>query len=110
MRFTIRIHYRIFRIRNWINSTALADILAKPISVIEQSHIIPVSVCPFTCSFCAVVPIYNARWKGKSAELIYRDILWFKEDSGADAIEFHERQGTSSVSEKRTDGVCEIDT
>ena len=23
--------------------------------------------CPFTCSFCAVVPIYNARWKGKSA-------------------------------------------
>src|SRR5438270_1616 len=27
--------------------------------------------CPFTCSFCAVVPIYNARWKGKSAEKIY---------------------------------------
>ncbi|MBA4058705.1 MAG: radical SAM protein, partial [Marivirga sp.] len=25
--------------------------------------------CPFTCSFCAVVPIYNARWKGKSAKL-----------------------------------------
>src|ERR1051326_7852323 len=30
--------------------------------------------CPFKCSFCAVVPIYNARWRGKSAELIYRDI------------------------------------
>ncbi|HCW07389.1 MAG TPA: radical SAM protein, partial [Cytophagales bacterium] len=25
--------------------------------------------CPFTCSFCAVVPLYNARWKGKSDEL-----------------------------------------
>jgi len=24
--------------------------------------------CPFTCSFCAVVPIYEARWKGKSAK------------------------------------------
>ena len=23
--------------------------------------------CPFTCSFCAVVPTYEARWKAKSA-------------------------------------------
>ena len=30
--------------------------------------------CPFKCSFCAVVPIYNARWKGKSASKIYDDI------------------------------------
>ncbi|MGB0368183.1 MAG: B12-binding domain-containing radical SAM protein, partial [Flavobacteriales bacterium] len=30
--------------------------------------------CPFTCSFCAVVPIYNARWKGRSAENIYADV------------------------------------
>ena len=56
--------------------------------------------CPFTCSFCAVVPIYNARWKGKSAELIYRDILWFKDKYGADAIEFHDNN--FFVSEKRT--------
>jgi radical SAM superfamily enzyme YgiQ (UPF0313 family) len=24
--------------------------------------------CPFTCSFCAVVPTYEARWKAKSAQ------------------------------------------
>ena len=32
--------------------------------------------CPFKCSFCAVVPIYGGRWKGKSATLIYNDIKW----------------------------------
>ena len=46
--------------------------------------------CPFTCSFCAVVPIYNARWKGKSAERIYEDISFFKEKYKIDAIEFHD--------------------
>jgi anaerobic magnesium-protoporphyrin IX monomethyl ester cyclase len=56
--------------------------------------------CPFTCSFCAVVPIYNARWKGKSAELIYQDIQFLKGKYGADAIEFHDNN--FFVSEKRT--------
>jgi radical SAM superfamily enzyme YgiQ (UPF0313 family) len=56
--------------------------------------------CPFTCSFCAVVPIYNARWKGKSAELIYRDIKYLKDVHGADAVEFHDNN--FFVSEKRT--------
>ena len=46
--------------------------------------------CPFTCSFCAVVPIYNARWKGKSAESICKDVFYFKEKFGIDAIEFHD--------------------
>ena len=46
--------------------------------------------CPFTCSFCAVVPIYNARWKGKSAQKIYEDIMHLKRTYGADAIEFHD--------------------
>ncbi len=56
--------------------------------------------CPFKCSFCAVVPIYNARWSGKSAELIYRDIKWLKENYGGNAIEFHDNN--FFVSEKRT--------
>lgn len=55
--------------------------------------------CPFTCSFCAVVPIYNARWKGKSAELIYKDVLYMKEKYGTTAIEFHDNN--FFVSEKR---------
>ena len=56
--------------------------------------------CPFTCSFCAVVPIYNARWKGKSAIGIYNDIKLLKEKYKADAIEFHDNN--FFVSEKRT--------
>jgi radical SAM superfamily enzyme YgiQ (UPF0313 family) len=56
--------------------------------------------CPFTCSFCAVVPTYEARWKGKSAQLIYEDIKYLKERWGADAIEFHDNN--FFVSEKRT--------
>jgi anaerobic magnesium-protoporphyrin IX monomethyl ester cyclase len=55
--------------------------------------------CPFTCSFCAVVPIYNARWKGKSARLIYEDVKYIKEKYGANAIEFHDNN--FFVSEKR---------
>ena len=56
--------------------------------------------CPFQCSFCAVVPIYQARWNGKSAELIYRDIRYLREHYGGDAIEFHDNN--FFVSEKRT--------
>src|SRR2546430_2366309 len=56
--------------------------------------------CPFTCSFCAVVPIYNARWKGKSAENIYNDFLRVKKQFPVDAMEFHDNN--FFVSEKRT--------
>jgi len=56
--------------------------------------------CPFTCSFCAVVPIYNARWKGKSAAGIYKDIKYLKDKYGGNAIEFHDNN--FFVSEKRT--------
>lgn len=55
--------------------------------------------CPFTCSFCAVVPIYNAKWKGKSAQGVYDDIKDIKKKWGADAIEFHDNN--FFVSEKR---------
>ena len=55
--------------------------------------------CPFTCSFCAVVPIYEARWKGKSAAGIYKDIKYLKETHGGNAIEFHDNN--FFVSEKR---------
>jgi anaerobic magnesium-protoporphyrin IX monomethyl ester cyclase len=46
--------------------------------------------CPFTCSFCAVVPIYEARWKAKSAQQVYNDIKYIKDRWGGDAIEFHD--------------------
>ncbi|MEO6682002.1 MAG: radical SAM protein [Ginsengibacter sp.] len=55
--------------------------------------------CPFTCAFCAVVPTYEARWKAKSAEHVYRDVKYIKDKWGADAIEFHDNN--FFVSEKR---------
>jgi anaerobic magnesium-protoporphyrin IX monomethyl ester cyclase len=56
--------------------------------------------CPFTCSFCAVVPIYEAKWKGKSAKGIYADVLRFRAQFGCDAIEFHDNNFFTS--RKRT--------
>jgi anaerobic magnesium-protoporphyrin IX monomethyl ester cyclase len=55
--------------------------------------------CPFTCSFCGVVPIFEARWKGKSAEKIYKDIKYLKHQYGGDAFQFHDNN--FFVSEKR---------
>ena len=55
--------------------------------------------CPFTCSFCAVVPIYNAKWKGMSAANIHKDVLFVKNKWNIDSIEFHDNN--FFVSEKR---------
>jgi anaerobic magnesium-protoporphyrin IX monomethyl ester cyclase len=55
--------------------------------------------CPFTCSFCAVVPTYEARWKAKSAQHVYNDVKYIKDNWGANAIEFHDNN--FFVSEKR---------
>ncbi len=55
--------------------------------------------CPFKCAFCGVVPIYNARWRGRSAQKIYDDIKEVKEKYGIDAIEFYD--SNFFVSEKR---------
>ena len=62
--------------------------------------------CPFTCSFCAVVPIFEARWKAKSAQLVYRDVKYIKDKWGADSIEFHDNN--FFVSEKRTIEFCQL--
>jgi anaerobic magnesium-protoporphyrin IX monomethyl ester cyclase len=55
--------------------------------------------CPFKCAFCGVVPIYNARWRGRSAEKIYTDIKEVKEKYAIDAVEFYD--SNFFVSEKR---------
>jgi anaerobic magnesium-protoporphyrin IX monomethyl ester cyclase len=55
--------------------------------------------CPFTCSFCGVVPIFDARWKGKSAQSIYKDLKFLKDSFGANAFQFHDNN--FFVSEKR---------
>ncbi len=46
--------------------------------------------CPFTCSFCAVVPIFEGRWKAKTAKTVYADVRYFIDNYGIDAVEFHD--------------------
>ncbi|WP_341225354.1 radical SAM protein [uncultured Arcticibacterium sp.] len=55
--------------------------------------------CPFTCSFCGIVPIFQARWKGKSAEVMFADIMYQKEKYQIDSVEFTDNN--FFVSEKR---------
>ena len=55
--------------------------------------------CPFTCAFCGVVPIYNARWRGRSAQKMYDDIKEVKEQYEINAVEFYD--SNFFVSEKR---------
>ena len=55
--------------------------------------------CPFKCAFCGVVPIYDARWRGRSAEKMYADIKEVKEKYGINAVEFYD--SNFFVSEKR---------
>jgi radical SAM superfamily enzyme YgiQ (UPF0313 family) len=47
-----------------------------------------------------VVPIFEARWKGKSAERIYRDLIFLKQNYGINAFNFHDNN--FFVSEKRS--------
>ena len=82
---------RFYPIRNYLGKTYLGT---KTIAYHSSMG------CPFKCSFCAVVPIYNARWRGKSAQLIYNDIKFLKDKFGGNAIEFHDNN--FFVSEKRT--------
>lgn len=56
--------------------------------------------CPFTCSFCAVVPIYKARWKGLSASRISDDLRFLQDKYEIDAVEFHDNN--FFVSQERT--------
>jgi len=53
--------------------------------------------CPFTCSFCAVVPIYEARWKGRSAQKMAEDISFLQDKYKVDAVEFHDNNFFTSA-------------
>lgn len=55
--------------------------------------------CPFTCAFCGIVPIFNARWKAKSAVNVYNDIMHLKKKYDINGIEFFDNN--FFVSEKR---------
>ena len=62
--------------------------------------------CPFTCSFCGIVPIFEARWKGVSPERLYQDVKYLKDTYGVDSIEFCDNN--FFVSEKRIIAFCKL--
>ncbi|MCB0712565.1 MAG: cobalamin-dependent protein [Ignavibacteriae bacterium] len=55
--------------------------------------------CPYECSFCAIVPIYKARWLGRDGEKVADDVEMLVNTYGADSIEFHDNNFFTS--EKR---------
>jgi radical SAM superfamily enzyme YgiQ (UPF0313 family) len=62
--------------------------------------------CPFTCSFCGIVPIFEARWKGNSAQRIYEDVRFLKDNYAIDSVEFCDNN--FFVSEKRVREFSEL--
>jgi anaerobic magnesium-protoporphyrin IX monomethyl ester cyclase len=62
--------------------------------------------CPFTCSFCGIVPIFEARWKGESAERLYQNVKYLKDKYGIDSVEFCDNN--FFVSEKRIRAFCKL--
>lgn len=66
----------------------------------RRTHAMHTSMgCPFTCSFCAVVPIYQGRWKARSADLVADEVLAMRDAHGVDAVEFTDNN--FFVAEKR---------
>jgi radical SAM superfamily enzyme YgiQ (UPF0313 family) len=56
--------------------------------------------CPFRCSFCAVVPIYDGGWVARSAPHVAEDVENVMKRFGVDAVEFDDNNFFTSV--KRT--------
>lgn len=57
----------------------------------RRTHALHTSMgCPFKCSFCAIVPIFDGRWKAQPAERVANDVLHARDRYGADAIEFND--------------------
>ena len=56
--------------------------------------------CPFKCSFCAVVPIFEGGWVARTASRVAEDVASIVERFDVDAIEFDDNNFFTSV--KRT--------
>jgi len=56
--------------------------------------------CPFTCSFCAVVPIFDGGWVARRAPLVADEVESMIKKYAVDAIEFADNNFFASV--KRT--------
>jgi len=69
--------------------------LVKVSDYINQSELGSKSVfwvtskgCPYNCSFCCSMKVYNRHWKGKSGKDIASDIQWLFGEHGINGINF----------------------
>lgn len=61
--------------------------------------------CPFSCNFCAVVPLAQKRWLAESAERVVGLMRMFKQRYAIDGMEFHDMD--FFVNEGRTEAIAE---
>ena len=61
--------------------------------------------CPFKCSFCAVVPVFDGGWVARSAPLVAEEVASLIRNYRIDAIEFADNNFFTSV--KRTSQFAE---
>ena len=61
--------------------------------------------CPFSCSFCAIVPLAQKRWLAESAERVVNIMRHLKTNYNVDGMEFHDMD--FFVNETRTEAIAE---
>jgi len=61
--------------------------------------------CPFACNFCAVVGMANRKWVAQSPGRVGDVLQNFRDQYGADAVQFHDMD--FFISESRTEAIAE---
>lgn len=61
--------------------------------------------CPFSCNFCAVVPLAQKRWLAESANRVVSLMRQFKQQYRIDGMEFHDMD--FFVNESRTEAIAD---
>ncbi len=61
--------------------------------------------CPFSCSFCAIVPLAQKRWLAESAERVVQIMHYLKTRYQIDGMEFHDMD--FFVNEQRSRAIAE---
>jgi anaerobic magnesium-protoporphyrin IX monomethyl ester cyclase len=61
--------------------------------------------CPFSCAFCAVVPLAQKRWLAESADRVVQIMRFLKQRYHIDGMEFHDMD--FFVSEQRSRAIAE---
>jgi radical SAM superfamily enzyme YgiQ (UPF0313 family) len=61
--------------------------------------------CPFSCAFCAIVPLAQKRWLAESADRVVQIMRFLKQRYQIDGMEFHDMD--FFVSEQRSRAIAE---